>query len=124
MSGESASKVLDVRVREHDGVDVVAVHGEVDMASAPQLQAALEEALEQAQRGGRALVVDMLEVGFLGSAGLSVLLVASEAQSRRLRVVASDAVRRPIELTALDELLLVFSSLDAALAADESSAAS
>ncbi|MEU2257316.1 STAS domain-containing protein [Nocardia xishanensis] len=124
MSGESASKVLDVRVREHDGVDVVAVHGEVDMASAPQLQAALEEALEQAQRGGKALVVDMLEVGFLGSAGLSVLLVASEAQSRRLRVVASDAVRRPIELTALDELLLVFPSLDAALAADESSAAS
>ncbi|MGV9611771.1 STAS domain-containing protein [Nocardia xishanensis] len=124
MSGESASKVLDVRVREHDGVDVVTVHGEVDMASAPQLQAALEEALEQAQRGGRAVVVDMLEVGFLGSAGLSVLLVASEAQSRRLRVVASDAVRRPIELTALDELLLVFPSLDAALAADESSAAS
>ncbi|WP_454196603.1 STAS domain-containing protein [Nocardia sp. Marseille-Q1738] len=116
MSGEGATKVLDVQVREHGEVDVVIVQGEVDMASAPQLQAALKEA----QRGGKSLVVDMSEVGFLGSAGLSVLLVASEAQQARLRVVASDAVRRPIELTALDELLSVFPSLDAALAADES----
>ncbi|TQM29480.1 STAS domain-containing protein [Nocardia bhagyanarayanae] len=116
MSGEGASKVLDVQVREFGDVAVVTVHGEVDMASAPQLQAALEEA----QSGGKSLVVDMLDVGFLGSAGLSVLLVASEAQPARLRVVASDAVRRPIELTALDELLSVFPSLNAALAADES----
>lgn len=117
VSGEGASKVLDVQVREHGEVDVVFVHGEVDMASAPQLQSALEEA----QRGGKSLVIDMSEVDFLGSAGLSVLLVASEAQQARLRVVASDAVRRPIELTALDQLLSVFPSLDAALAADESS---
>ncbi|MBF6302141.1 STAS domain-containing protein [Nocardia amamiensis] len=120
MSGAGASKVLDLQVRERGEVVVVIVHGEVDMASAPQLGAALEEA----QRGGKPLVVDMSEVDFLGSAGLSVLLVASEAQQARLRVVASDAVRRPIELTALDELLSVFPSLDAALAADGSSTAS
>ncbi|WP_063821733.1 STAS domain-containing protein [Nocardia pneumoniae] len=117
VSGEGTSKVLDVQVREHGEVDVVIVHGEVDMASAPRLQAALDEA----QRGGKPLVVDMSEVEFLGSAGLSVLLVASEAEQAPLRVVASDAVRRPIELTGLDKLLSVFASLDAALAADESS---
>ncbi|BAD54997.1 MULTISPECIES: STAS domain-containing protein [Nocardia] len=113
MSGEGASRVLDVQVRSENGTEIVTVHGEVDMASAPQLQAALEDA----QRGGNPLVVDMSDVGFLGSAGLSALLVVSEAaQPQRLRVVASDAVRRPIELTALDKLLAVYDTLDAALA--------
>ncbi|WP_280426357.1 STAS domain-containing protein [Nocardia carnea] len=109
--------MLDVQVRIADGTTVVTVHGEVDMASAPQLQAALEDA----QRGGNPLVVDMSEVGFLGSAGLSVLLVTTEAAGAAgLRVVASDAVRRPIELTGLDKMLAVYDSLDTALAVDTS----
>ncbi|NUP27279.1 MAG: STAS domain-containing protein [Nocardia sp.] len=115
MSGESTPRLLDVAVRTENGTAIVTVQGEVDMASAPQLQTALEDA----QRGGDALIVDMSDVGFLGSAGLSVLLVISEAAEpgAGLRVVVSDAVRRPIELTGLDKLLSVHESLPAALAA-------
>ncbi|WP_051162150.1 STAS domain-containing protein [Nocardia brevicatena] len=120
MSGEGASRMLDVQVRTEDGTEIVTVHGEVDMASAPQLQTALEDA----QRGGKPMVVDMSDVGFLGSAGLSALLVISEGRQDQLRVVASDAVRRPIELTALDKLLAVYDSLDAALAGGANTAAS
>ncbi|MGW6337017.1 STAS domain-containing protein, partial [Nocardia rhamnosiphila] len=122
MSGDSAPRLLDVAVRAENGTAIVTVQGEVDMASAPQLQAALEDT----QRGGDALVVDMSEVGFLGSAGLSVLLVISEAAEpgAGLRVVVSDAVRRPIELTGLDKLLSVHESLADALAADVKPAAS
>ncbi|WP_051714236.1 STAS domain-containing protein [Nocardia rhamnosiphila] len=122
MSGDSAPRLLDVAVRANDGTAIVTVQGEVDMASAPQLQAALEDA----QRGGDPLVVDMSEVGFLGSAGLSVLLVISEAAApgAGLRVVVSDAVRRPIELTGLDKLLSVHESLADALAAGVNPAAS
>lgn len=117
MSGEGASRMLDVQVRVADGTTIVTVHGEVDMASAPQLQTALEAA----QPGGKPLVVDMSEVGFLGSAGLSVLLVITEsAGSDGVRVVASEAVRRPIELTGLDKMLAVYDSLDAALAVGSS----
>ncbi|GGK99906.1 STAS domain-containing protein [Nocardia jinanensis] len=114
MSGENAPRLLDVAVRTENGTAIVTVQGEVDMASAPQLQAALEDA----QRGGDPLIVDMSEVGFLGSAGLSVLLVISEAADpgTGLRVVVSDAVRRPIELTGLDKLLSIHESLAAALA--------
>jgi anti-anti-sigma factor len=122
MSGDSAPRLLDVAVRAENGTAIVTVQGEVDMASAPQLQAALEDT----QRGGDALVVDMSEVGFLGSAGLSVLLVISEAAApgAGLRVVVSDAVRRPIELTGLDKLLSVHESLADALAAGVNPAAS
>ncbi|MET8795488.1 STAS domain-containing protein [Nocardia sp. NPDC004568] len=121
MSGDSAPRLLDVAVRAENGTAVVTVQGEVDMASAPQLQAALEDA----QRGGDPLVVDMSEVGFLGSAGLSVLLVISEAAEpgAGLRVVVSDAVRRPVELTGLDKLLSVHESLADALAAGANPAA-
>lgn len=117
MSSEGGSRMLDVQVRIADGTTIVTAHGEVDMASAPQLQTALEDV----QHSGKPLVVDMSEVGFLGSAGLSVLLVASEAApGGGVRVVASDAVRRPIELTGLDKMLAVYDSLDAALAAGTS----
>ncbi|WP_324197628.1 STAS domain-containing protein [Nocardia abscessus] len=117
MSSESAPRALEVQVRSAADTVVVTVHGEIDMASAPHLQSALDEALRDAPA---AVVVDMSNVGFLGSAGLSVLLAASEATgSGGLRVVPSDAARRPIEVTALDRLLTVFDSVEAALAVDE-----
>ncbi|MBF6336461.1 STAS domain-containing protein [Nocardia abscessus] len=117
VSSESAPRALEVQVRSAADTVVVTVHGEIDMASAPHLQSALDEALRDAPA---AVVVDMSNVGFLGSAGLSVLLAASEATgSGGLRVVPSDAARRPIEVTALDRLLTVFDSVEAALAVDE-----
>ncbi|MEU6827033.1 STAS domain-containing protein [Nocardia beijingensis] len=120
MSSESAPRALEVEVRSADDTVVVSVHGEIDMASAPRLQSALDEALRDAPG---AVVVDMTNVGFLGSAGLSVLLAASEATgSGGLRVVPSDAARRPIEVTALDRLLTVFDSVEEALAVNETQA--
>ncbi|WP_454196528.1 STAS domain-containing protein [Nocardia sp. Marseille-Q1738] len=117
MSSESAHRALEVQVRSADDVVIVTVHGEIDMASAPRLQSALDEALRDTPP---VVVVDMSNVGFLGSAGLSVLVAASEAAgSGGLRVVPSDAARRPIELTALDQLLTVFDTVEEALAVDE-----
>ncbi|MCM6774169.1 STAS domain-containing protein [Nocardia sp. CDC159] len=115
MSGEGTSRMLDVKVRNEGTVTVITVSGEIDIASVPHLQSALEES----RQDGSPLVVDMTNVGFMGSAGLSALMVASEAaKPQRLRVVASDAVRRPIEVTGLDKLLAMFPTLDDALAAD------
>lgn len=111
---------LDVQVRAQDGFEILTVRGEVDMASAPQLQAALEKARE----GGKTLVVDMTQVGFLGSAGLSALLIVSKSAPDQLRVVASREVARPIELTGLDKLLAVYDTLDAAIAAEARSSSS
>lgn len=95
---------------------VLTVGGEVDAASAPQLRAGVERALGAEPP---LLVLDLSDVAFFGSAGLSVLLSAAEAMSPGvLRVVASPQVRRPIEVTGLDEVLAVFGTLDGALATD------
>lgn len=78
------------------------VHGELDLATAPHLQARLTTALTST--GYDLLVVDLDEVPFLCAAGVSALLHV-RAQARRrdtvFRVIAS---RRPVlrPLTVLD----------------------
>ena len=115
MSAED--RALDVRTETVGSTVVLTAAGEIDMASAPDLQSAVEEALRAEPP---VLVVDLTGVGFFGSAGLSVLLVAAEAAPERsLRVVASEPVRRPIEITGLDRVLLVFATRDDALASEE-----
>ncbi|WP_433869212.1 STAS domain-containing protein [Saccharopolyspora sp. CA-218241] len=95
---------------------VLAVSGEIDMVTAPRLQAELTAALDQ--RPAR-LVVDLTEVALFASAGLSALVAAYEqARSQTtLRVVAPhSAIARPLQLTGLDRKLGVCASRDEALA--------
>ncbi|XVS62701.1 STAS domain-containing protein [Actinosynnema sp. CA-299493] len=103
-----------------DGVTVVAVSGEVDMLTAPQLRA---DALRHLDAGST-LVLDLSGVSFLGSAGLAVLVEASQHAQRRdasFRVVAVErAVTRPLAATGLGEVFSVFQSVEQALESDGS----
>ncbi|WP_067686172.1 STAS domain-containing protein [Nocardia jejuensis] len=105
---------LNLRLDSVGGAAVLTVAGEIDMVSAPRLRDAVDGALLGAPTR---LVMDLTEVGFLGSAGLSVLLTASEAAPGGLRVVLSRQAFRPIEVTGLDQVLAIFESVDAALSA-------
>jgi anti-anti-sigma factor len=102
-------------IETRDGVAVLAVRGEIDVASAPAFKSAIAEALEGNPEG---LVVDLLGVEFLGSVGVRVLL---EAQGKigdddRFAVVArSPAAGRILQLLSLDELLSVHPTVDEAL---------
>ncbi|MDT5021661.1 MAG: anti-sigma factor antagonist [Mycobacterium sp.] len=101
-------------IETRDGVAVLAVRGEIDVASAPAFKSAIAEALEGNPEG---LVLNLLEVEFLGSVGVRVLL---EAQGKigddRFAVVArSPAAGRILQLLSLDELLSVHSTVDEAL---------
>ncbi|WP_327139812.1 STAS domain-containing protein [Nocardia sp. NBC_01327] len=108
------SRILAVQQRAYGANQVLVVTGEVDMTSAPLLKSALEQALGVHPA---VLVVDMSKVEFFGSAGMSVLIAASDGQPDTLRIVPSFAVRRPLEVAALDQLLDLFDSVEAALAA-------
>jgi anti-anti-sigma factor len=100
------------------GVPVVSVHGEVDMLSAPALDARLREveSLEPA-----VFVVDLGGLTFLDSAGLRSLLLAvgrAAAQRRRVLFVQPQrAVRRVFELSGVLSRLDVLDDVDAAEAA-------
>jgi anti-anti-sigma factor len=99
---------FDIHVAAADGgIVVITVHGEVDIATAP----VIAEALEEAQRESLALL-DLDRVDFLGSVGLSILVDAvlrAEASHRRFAIVSSNRiVLRAIAVTGLDDMLRVF----------------
>jgi anti-sigma B factor antagonist len=105
-----------VRATEH--ALIVTVAGEIDVRTAPEVTAATQRAL--AERPAT-IVVDLSEVTFLGSAGLSVLLAAHRraAPHSRVHIVATKrTVLRPIQLTGLEQELALFSSLEDALEGD------
>ncbi|MEV6608943.1 STAS domain-containing protein [Kutzneria sp. NPDC051319] len=118
MTENSSALPIEVVVdRPAEGVVVATVSGEVDMLTAPSLRAVVAAELDDC----KVLVIDLSAVGFLGSAGLAVLVEAShEAQRQQveLRLVASGrSVRRPLEITGLTEVLTTFPSRDDAVGA-------
>ncbi|MFJ4655140.1 STAS domain-containing protein [Nocardia sp. NPDC088792] len=113
MTDSGVSHLLTVSLSHSGAAVVVRAVGEIDITSAPRLRTVLEEI----PAGAPGPVVDLSRVEFMGSVGLSLLLAAAEkADPDRVRVVASRQVRRPIEVTGLDQVLALFDSLEAALA--------
>jgi anti-anti-sigma factor len=98
-------------------VTVIAVTGEIDMTTAPDLL----RSLELVSDGSEAVVVDLRTTTFLDSSGLNALLTGRRGLEDRgvaLRVVVPEEnpVRRVFEITRLTESLSVVASLDDALA--------
>jgi anti-sigma B factor antagonist len=108
---------LTVSTREESGRTVVAAAGEVDVYTAPTLDAELTRAVDS---GATAVVVDLSGVDFLDSTGLSVLVKALERLRERdgslAVVVAAERVAKVFRITGLDEMLSLHASLADALA--------
>jgi anti-sigma B factor antagonist len=108
---------LTVTERRIDGVPVVGVEGEIDVATAPQLGDRLR-VLES--DGTATVVVDLSRVSFLDSTALGVL-VASFKRLREgggeLRIVAQEPrILRVFEITDLDRVLAIYPTPEAAAA--------
>ena len=102
----SSQDLLAVRIDEDDGRLAVRVEGELELATASELESALLRAMES---GAESILLDLERVSFIDSEGLRVLFWAAR-QSRedgdRLRIdVGSGHVRQMIELTRLEDSL-------------------
>ena len=93
------------------------VSGEVDLATAPTLTGELDAVMRDSEG---AFVVDLCDVSFLDSSGVSVLLRARAVLGREERdlvvVCPPGPVRRILELTGIDDLFAMFDSRDGAAA--------
>ena len=100
------------------GRTIVAVEGEVDIATAGELDAVLSAEIAD---GHTNVVVDLSKVGFLDSTGLGVLIKAlkrtREADGSLAVVTDSQRVLKVFRITGLDSVVPLFASLEAALAA-------
>jgi anti-sigma B factor antagonist len=98
-----------LEVRNEQTATVIAISGELDLASSP----ALQEELDRAQATDASLlIIDLRELDFMDSTGLSVLVRAhqrADEQGRRLAMVKGpQQVERLLSLTGVaDRLTLV-----------------
>lgn len=108
---------LEVYLERSDDFPVVRVVGEIDLATAPELRDRLAEIPSDAG----AVVIDLSEVTFLDSTGLSVLVASwkriSEGREHgdiRL-VVTRPAIQRVLDVTGLAQVFGVFATLEEAI---------
>jgi len=103
-----------------DATVVVAVHGEVDPVTAPEL----EQALAAAAQGARDLIVDLSGTTFFDSSGIHALMrVGSRATAEGIRlslVCGPSCVCRVLEIAGVDALYEVHSTIGGATRAAES----
>jgi anti-sigma B factor antagonist len=101
---------------ERNGVAMVYVGGELDVATAPLLGAELDALVES---GGFRLVIDLADLTFLDASGLRVLVHTCKLAAEHggwLRLVrVRPTVRRVLELTRLTHVLPIFTSSSQAL---------
>ena len=97
---------------------LVAVRGEIDLFTAPELKQVLTEAVEQ---GKSRVVVDLTETTFLDSTALGVLIGAVKRLRSRdgaLAIVNTDQnIAKTFEITGLDQVFTILPSRDEAITA-------
>jgi anti-sigma B factor antagonist len=101
---------LSLAIQDLPEATVVAVGGELDLLTAPQLAAELEPILTV---GHRHIAIDLTQTSFVDSAGLHALVNISNRAPRQFALICpAGTVRRTIELVGLAEPLCVVDSLE------------
>jgi anti-sigma B factor antagonist len=119
MSATPARHPFEIREHDDDGVHVIAVRGELDLATAPQLAVRIDRTR---QNGARRVAVDLTTTDFCDSTGLRALLGAERelrVHGGRLAVAASPGgpVGRLFTIAGAHEVLGVHDTLEDAVAA-------
>ena len=102
---------FDVERTSLSGAPGVVLRGELDVNTAPQLAGALDAAIRESVG---AFVVDLADLDFLDSSGVSVLVRARAVLGREERslvvVCPPGPARRIIELAGITDLFTIFDS--------------
>ena len=102
------TSTFSVDVLSENGSPMLRISGELDLASSPKL----EEALERATATSPSLIIiDLRDLDFMDSTGLSVLIHAhqqAQQSGHRLGIVnGSQQIRRLLSLTGVADRLMV-----------------
>jgi anti-sigma B factor antagonist len=107
---------LGLDVTERDGFAVLAVSGEVDVATVPRLREQLHGLVAQ---GSNQIIVDLDGVDFLDSTGLGVLVGALKwvrSNNGDLHLICTQPrIRKVFEVTGLTKVFSLYDSVDEAV---------
>ncbi len=99
---------FELGVESSDGQVSFIPRGELDLATAPELE---DKILAAVREGGRSVILDLRELTFMDSTGVRTIVAAHKAAEEagtELRVVRPDAgnpVSRVIEISGIDDAL-------------------
>ena len=115
---EIAATRLRVATAQFADAHVVSVNGDLDLHSAPRLQIELDALRED---GARKMIVDLVDVPFIDSTALGVLVRAAKqarADKAQLILVSNDPrTLRVLEITGLSRMFVLERSLADAVGA-------
>jgi len=104
MTNMPLPEAFSVRTEQHGDATVVVPRGELDLATAPALELALDGALDEALR----VVLDLRELDFIDSSGLRTLLSArrrAELSGASFSLVAGDSgLERTLEIAGVRKI--------------------
>jgi anti-sigma B factor antagonist len=105
-------------VGDHNGIVILHISGEVDLATSPELEGHVDRVLRSAPS---VVIVDLSGVTFLGSTGIGLLLKAQEQAQQTntdlLLAAAQRVVLRPIEISGLTAVFRIHHNVSQAVAA-------
>ena len=107
---------MECTVSQVDDRELVALGGDVDLASSPEARQAILAALN----GGRGLLVDLSAVSYIDSSGVASLVEGFQTAREKglpfALVGVSESARLVLQLAHLDKVFPIFDSIEAALA--------
>jgi anti-sigma B factor antagonist len=114
---------FEATAKLEDGVRLIAVRGELDLSSAPDLEPALEEAVAA---GDASVLIDLSECEFMDSTGIALIVRAwqridgaagGEGDGRLVICCGNQQVGRVLEITGLEHSISIHANRERALAA-------
>jgi anti-sigma B factor antagonist len=109
-------QLMTLSVRTASGWAYISVAGEVDLSTTPRLQDVVTAAIEG---GARHLIVDLIHLRFIDSAGLNVFVGAARqlGSEGSVRIVPGEAhLRKVLAISGLDRVFPLYDSLTEAWA--------
>ena len=100
---------MEVSVKQYKRCDLVTVNGRVDSATAPMLADALDSIMN---KGRYRIVLDLKDMDFMSSAGLSVLISSQKTCKPRGEVVLAAVPERIYEALELAGFIPLFKFYD------------
>jgi anti-sigma B factor antagonist len=102
---DNPNRQIRATVRTQDGMRVLELEGELDLETAPEVDAAIRATFPDT---GDPVVLDMSRVGFIDSTGIRTVLEADlRAASPVVFIAPSAAVARVLDLTRLNRRFMV-----------------
>ncbi|MBN1994495.1 MAG: STAS domain-containing protein [Anaerolineae bacterium] len=109
---------MEYKVRNESGIAILDLSGEIDVSTATQLRDTLIDLIENNE--GR-LLVNMSDVAYIDSSGLSVLVAAHKKAQGANGMLGLSGPQKPVqqvfELTRMNKLFNIFPTVEEGIAA-------